>query len=79
MSKFISETEGCRYLCRDVVEYATGDHPTFIMGVIGEKVRLIRHDGLRQYLVEGPTNKGNPWWCYAKDLMYTKPMFLSDW
>ena len=65
------------YLSREIIEPACEDHPAFLMGARGEKVKLIEHDPTRTeypYLVEGPTNPGKPWRACRDDLMRTKPM-----
>ena len=51
-------------LARDIVEPATGDHPQFLMGRKGERVKIIGYDPnpvLYPYLVEGPTNPKKLW------------------
>lgn len=74
MAQFKFEIGGYAYLGKEVVEYANEDHPTFLMGKLGEKVKLLEKRN-NLYLVEGPTNDGNPWWCSVNDMMHTKPMF----
>ena len=66
----------CAYLSKEITEPACGDHPAFLMGAKGEKVKIIdKRTGSRLgYLVEGPTNKGKPWRAGTDDLMYSKPM-----
>lgn len=55
-----------------IVEPACGDHPAFLMGRKGERVKIIEartYPGKLPYLVEGPTNKGKPWWAGDCDLV----------
>lgn len=64
------------YLGREIVEPACCDHPAFLMGQKGERVRIVekvKHKECR-YLVEGPTNAGKPWYASGDELMRTKPI-----
>ena len=64
------------YLSAMIVEPACEDHPEFLLGKMGEKVKvceIIIPDQL--YSVEAlETNPGKHWKAYACDLMWTKPM-----
>lgn len=65
------------YLAREIIEYATGDHPEFLLGQKGEQVEVLAYEPANQpypYLVQGPTNPGKPWRARRTDLMFTKPM-----
>lgn len=57
-------------LVDDIIEPACGDHPAFLMGRKGEFV-VIREKrtlpGRLPFLVEGPSNPGNPWWAGPGD------------
>ena len=67
------KTGGYAYLSREIVEPATGDHPAFLMGAFAEKVKIIEKTYGQEFLVEGPSNPGKPWFCETRDLMFTKP------
>ena len=58
------------YLAREVTEPACGDHPMFLLGKKGERVKILGKDDHRYpYTVEGPTNPGKPWRAEAADMM----------
>ncbi len=69
---------GCfMYLSKEIIEPACEDHPEFLMGEKGEKVKVLKiNPSTSTYpiLVEGPTNPGKPWYANASDLMHTKPI-----
>lgn len=67
------------YLVKEIVEPACGDHPAFLMGRKGERVKILSKDGntTYPYSVEGPTNPGKSWKACASDLMLTKPMAFN--
>ena len=56
-------------LKRQVVQGATGDHPSFLLGQKGERVTIVQVDGegAYPYTVVGPTNPDMTWLACQND------------
>ena len=74
------DTGGYAYLAKEITESASGDHPEFLMGEKGERVKIISQGQSKsfQYAVEGPTNPGKSWLVAERDLMRTKPLACNS-
>lgn len=59
-------------LARDIIGSATEDHPAFLLGKKGEKVKVIGYIAKADsypYLVKGPTNQGKVWRACSSDFV----------
>ena len=60
------------YLRNEITEPACGDHPQFLMGKKGERVKIVGTNKTYDYTVEGSTNPGKQWHVNEDELTTNK-------